>query len=662
MYIKLPINKNNKIVNELFRLYIKDNIIYLIAMEKDNYKKVICYNNYLGYYDIDIYFPIEFNIYNNIIYNEYFFIFSVVYEKIYNNSVYIIEQNIQKINKDYRFIKYKELDDLKIISEKLKYTSIEFNNLESLLYNNFKYIQYIFNISLCYIYNNIYKINVKNNIIDIINNIYDINILYYGIYDKVKNHINYIKKKNKIKNNDYYFISYNDKLLKIFIQEYNKNYIITKNKKIDITKYNVSKYPQKFIENINYKNLILEIIKTIDYNIFEKYINSDKLNITNYYNNKNIEHIYITNYNFNDEIFLKLSNNYNYCYNIYSFEYFKKKVDNLEYDEQILNILFSEYNFPFNYDNRNININFKKIIYYIYNNYEKIKNININSKIKFIYNQLLKLIYEVKHKNISILNNYKIYVDYIFINIFNSILIFNELNIDIEYKNRIYKHYFNNLKAIYIINNLSWYNLNVKLREYKFILQLKNENNKLLFYENKINNNIIEFNIDNRIKKIIIEPINMYVYLSKERDFIKWTYILDNNINLFYENNIKINKTELKYLGKILYLLFNIKNQNLDDIEYTKTIKYMKKHENLVLFNDRINLKIRDIIKHNNINMGFLAKHIISEQFDTIDLNNSSDEIENLNNKLEKITNRYHKYKGKYLNYKLSELSTNKNI
>ena len=79
-----------------------------------------------------------------------------------------------------------------------------------------------------------------------------------------------------------------------------------------------------------------------------------------------------------------------------------------------------------------------------------------------------------------------------------------------------------------------------------------------------------------------------------------------------------------------------------------------------MLFNGRINIKIKDIIKNLNLNLGILAKHLTMELDETISISSEEDtSIKVLKNKLNKMRRNYYKYKGKYLEMKMSEISSN---
>lgn len=670
MLTKLPISKNNKIIFDNFTLIYKNNQIILHTINNINYRKMICLNSN-SYKSIDIYFPLIFNIQDNIIYNEMFFTLALYYKNNNYNFIYLIENFIKdNINNNYHFVKINNLKKLEVIYNTVNCNNTEYNNINELLHYIFYKLNYYYNLSLCIIYlhyNNI-NITISKKHILIINKINEQHIYFYGIKDSIKNHLIYIDKNfNDIINKTEYFISNDKKLLKVKIFNSDSNFIHINEKKININKYTISKYPIKFKKNINITNLLYSITNIFYYYnisdiVFKK--NIKVINLCNYFKNNNFNNIIIDkSFNLEDDIYKKITTDYYYCYNEYNFEIFKKNVDKEKYNENVYNILINDYVYPFNYNQISFTENFKKLIYYFYKYCKDIENMKgyTKLKIKYIHNSLLKLIENFKIKNYSITNYYKIYTDYIFLTMFNIIIDTNFLNLDIKYLTVIKNNYYKNMKGIVILHLLNWKSLNKKLNLYMYILNLKNQNNKLIFFENKINMNILNSNIDNNLRKVISDPLYLYNFFKKEKDFIKWTNILKNNISLLFENEIKINNDDLKKIGKIIYILTKINNQNYDDKEYNNNIKILKIYDNLILYNDRINLKIKHILKNTKINLGFLAKHIISENNLIVTLTPTSDNYDELNNKLTIMTKRYYKYKGKYLGLKISELSSNIN-
>ncbi len=149
----------------------------------------------------------------------------------------------------------------------------------------------------------------------------------------------------------------------------------------------------------------------------------------------------------------------------------------------------------------------------------------------------------------------------------------------------------------------------------------------------------------------------MLNYLKKEEDFLKCILNFKNHINKIFNNMIQLDNNDYSALSKILYCYSKIKEQNTNDVFYKKLIKYGKMNTKLVIFNDRINIKRKDIFKNININLGFLARDITNEEAISI-----SEDIDNINEYTEtinKLKRKYYKYKGKYLEIKsTTEINT----
>ncbi len=148
----------------------------------------------------------------------------------------------------------------------------------------------------------------------------------------------------------------------------------------------------------------------------------------------------------------------------------------------------------------------------------------------------------------------------------------------------------------------------------------------------------------------------MFKYLRKESDFITWCCFLENKLDDLYYTSLSISYDNLKILGKIIYLLFHIKEQKLNDKYYKKLINYGINYPTLITENNRINMKIKDNFGYLecNLNLGILAKHLAQNKDSYIDFINESEnnEISTLRTQLNVITNKYLKYKKKYYNIK----------
>lgn len=483
-----------------------------------------------------------------------------------------------------------------------------------------------------------------------------------------------------------------DKVLKVNVKAINKNIII-----IDISKnilfdnyvwyfYNpnivIDKeyiYYQTYI-NTNFTNeIISKALSILSIDTFHSrkilgYFNNDQMTC-NLVSFRNI----ILNM-FDDMTILK-----NGIYSDSFFEYITKQYSNDNDIYKILEVLFENYNYPLKSNKQDLDTNFDHIIYFSLYNY---KNIFINTKSYNTINNMNELLHPninsiipVKFKNLyinllralnqminnvfeSITYNQKFYNDYLYRNIIKKFLsdsnklciklfrsLMKPLSLE-KFKNIV----LTNILLIDITHKLSWQNLSRKLN----YLSIFYKNEDIIHYMDKINKNIIPDNFDIRLKKIIENPFEMYQYLRKEKDFIRWTKFISNKILLLYIVPISLSSEDFISIGKMIYLLFNIKDQNIKEPTYIEFINFCSNNSKLILDSTRINLKIREYFTsiQTNINLGFLAKQltsncdIITFNNSKLDKTNTNDIIISLENKIKMITKKYYKYKIKYLNNK----------
>ena len=114
----------------------------------------------------------------------------------------------------------------------------------------------------------------------------------------------------------------------------------------------------------------------------------------------------------------------------------------------------------------------------------------------------------------------------------------------------------------------------------------------------------------------------MFKYLRKEKDFIKWLKFLGPSISTLFYTPISLSSDDILHLGKIIFLLTTIPEQNLKNDIYLKFINYSQKYNKLILDNTRINLKIKENFSFLkiNLNLGFLAKHLTYNQGESLNL------------------------------------------
>jgi len=207
----------------------------------------------------------------------------------------------------------------------------------------------------------------------------------------------------------------------------------------------------------------------------------------------------------------------------------------------------------------------------------------------------------------------------------------------------------NSILCIDVVHRLTWNNLPKRLN----YLDVLYANKDIIFFIDKLNKNIFPDNYDNRLKRIIEQPNEMFRYLRKEKDFIKWLKFLGGGINNLFYTPISLSSEDIIHLGKIIFLLVNITEQNLKVESYQQFINYSQKYSKLILDNTRINFKIKENFSFLkvNLNLGFLAKHLIFNKDGSILLEDDlekTQELMKMEEELRRITKKYYKYKTKY--------------
>jgi len=679
MISKLYVNIDDKLVLYKFKL-IKNDSNIIISCNR-NFIKIPIYNslNGLDYYTIN--FPLELIIYDNKIFNPYILISSFIIN-IENDIDFFF--NLQKIIENKYKLKFLNFKEVKIYHIN-NYLINTCDNKESNLWLKINLLKLLFFIS-----NNnsdilikeykilidqlkIFKYNIHEN---------DYEILYK--FNEWTNNINNINF-NNLKKDNYYYIKNNQKennIKKIKILEILENekkiLIEFNNTAINISYSNYLWFIYNPKNKINKEFFIYNLSKNYDFNlIILKYILSDNLSISYSYNDI-LDYYYYCNNKLSNLITL---NNFNDLTLIqkksFTNNYFIELINKSSEDKifNILTILFNNYNYPLKINRNEIDDTFDYIIYVSLYHYKKIyinDTIKLNYleiipvKIKNLYLNILKLFINIINNSFdNITYNQKYYNDYLHRNIIKLYLI-NSSKISVKLIKELtstnsydkFKSIFSRNLLLYDISyKLTWVTLSKKLN----YLNIFYKNLDIVFYQNKINKNIITDNFDVKIKKIIENPLEMYKYLKKEKDFIKWTrFIHDKLNNLYY---ISINLTEstkdIINIGKMIYLLLNIDEQNLKEVTYFNFVNFCIEHSHLILHNTRINLKIKENFNNLkcNINLGYLAKDLTWHK-NSISFDNEPIILpkEILENKLKIATDKYLKYKSKYLKCK------NKNI
>jgi hypothetical protein len=507
-------------------------------------------------------------------------------------------------------------------------------------------------------------------------------------------HFDYIKnnplKINNIEINKSYFIKINEhKYFLIKIDNINNDIIKSNNYSFEFNKYNWYYYPPNLQITNNYVIINFFHNKNIYYESINKYnsnIDLDNLDkIINYFMDTPFKSnlIYFINKSYNDieisDFEILNSNSYDHIF----FKYIVNKYNDINKIIQIINILFCHYTYPIKFNKYEIDNIFDNILYISLFNLKKILLLGDNDnklliphKVKMLYYTILKLFSKLINNPTENIYNYKFFHDNLykkFIKIFffedcNSFILLKELiNNDIIIKQiKIYIQ--DSFFLIDILNKITWSNIFYRLPYFKFIIK-----NKIIFYQDKINKNIITDSYDNKIKNIIQNPYDMINNIKTLDEYIIWFNFLDFKLDELFNNKIILSPSDINNLAKLIYLLYNIKEQDIKDINYENFLTFASSNLRLIVYNQQINIKIKEVLKFKvPLNLGILAKYLNKnlldnkvdkldklDKFDKLDKNADID-ITILKNQLICITKKYIKYKSKYNNIKTEISPSNK--
>lgn len=604
-------NLNNELsLNEFIKLFwlniniIKTTIIYKLINGKLKQKKMKSITNYMQTFKYKL-LP---NNSNNL----------MTFIDYYNFNYDSLPLDIIKPDNEYYIIAFDDEQKypekiIKIYVKSIDENIITINNDKKLLYSSYKW----------YYFHPLIKIN-KDTIIyqTYLNNVFTNEIikLLIKLDDTYTNKILYFFENKQ---------SYNSLIPLSLLYNNLKQYLD------DISILNLKIYSNDYFKYITKKNIVSEdkLIKILDV-LFQNYKYPLKTN----------RHEFDTN--FDQILYISICNILYGCNSIFI------DTDNNHVENIVSDTLISEYT--------NTNTNF--------NNYNLNPNINniIPSKLKNLYINIIRTIIKILNNNYdNIIFNQKYYTDPLHKSIIKILIYDNNTNnltvslfkniVKANIIDKIKNIYYTNLLLIDITNKINWNNLSKKL----YYLNYFYKNKDIIYYQNRINKNIISANIDNKILKIIENPFEMYSYLKKEKDFIRWTSFISNYLDDIYYTPITIDNTNK--LGILIYLLYNIEEQNIKNPSYIKFLDYCINNSDIILYpksdgySNRINLKIKDVFTIKiPINLGFLAKHLSIYKnnitFDTIpdDENKNSKLINHLNKK-------YMKYKNKYKHVKYNK-------
>ena len=729
MIINVLLLIDNKLTSSKIKLTKTSNSIIINYIEttglhQTGIVKIPIYNNINGLNYEPILFPFEMTIVNNMVISYYIILSSYAIEA--TNEIDFFYQINRAISKEYnlslaRFNYLLENDIIPILNSMcdngvFDISMTDTNQFIKNMWDTINSIKlYIFYISIRFPQSTKKKLHSKYNIPKRIISIYEMFCNYKYNLNNIDDEIMlpfseyYMKDNNRILNKDEvstkhsYYIDVRDvsttetaissitinKIFKIFVNNKIDNIIEIPNKTILFNNYNwYYFYPhikinkdyvlfQSFI-NANITKQIIKTLLKVDSSSSE--ICASKLIDYYYIDNKYSNLLFLDNMN---DIDILKTKSYTNDY----FKYIVKKYTEESKVFEILEILFNQYNYPLKSNRLELDSIFDYILYIsIINNkliidkskhtYNDVLHTNINNmipmKVKNLYINIVKTLCQIINGEYeSIKYNQKFYTDYLHKSILKmilsdssniSIVLFKSLTSTMNYEK--FKMFASiNFSLLDVGNRLNWNNISKKIN----YLNIYYKNHDIVFYQDKLNKNIFIDNFDNRIKKIIENPFDMFKYLRKEKDFIRWAKFISHRLVSIYIVPISLSSDDFALIGTMLFLLYNIKEQNLKDPTYTEFIKFCSNNNKLILDSNRINIKIKEQFINLKciINLGFLAKHLtwnvdeITFDDKPTNIEHSIAELQVIKEKLDLTTKKYYKYKIKYMKTKKPNINVN---
>ena len=437
----------------------------------------------------------------------------------------------------------------------------------------------------------------------------------------------------KMKNIELEYKYYDDKKMldgkDLFYNKKDINNLLKKS----LLKIDYCKIVKKFVENIKLKNICQLLLNFWNgeleiFNIVLFVIGND-LTIKSenvYYSevlNKSSDIINLKNFLDIDDFGLKDINSVNIFLNRYP------KFKGLFLENNIKKVEFS-----MDYRKKNLDEKFRKIL-----------ELNLdNDNKKYVINNCMGI---MKKHFMMILNDIN--------GIFSNEKIYTDITLRKYYKENI-KNYekFNryNFFRNYFMN-IKWKSILVDFKLINYI----NENSDILLFYGKPNSVIFgRYNFKN-IGDIIKNKFNVINYLDKQSLIYDFLLYNQNDLGIILDNYVNLSKIQLRNLSKIIYTSKFVKKHNLTDNLYNFFVELCKKNSNVLIKNNKFNLRLKDINNIPELNYGILTRDIIKNK-NSSKINDPYKELKKVKLQSIKYRKKYSKYKAKYF---LEKNKNNKN-
>lgn len=290
--------------------------------------------------------------------------------------------------------------------------------------------------------------------------------------------------------------------------------------------------------------------------------------------------------------------------------------------------------FSMDYRKKNLDEKFRKILELNLDNDDK--RYVINNCVGIMKKQFMMILNDIN----GMFSNEKIYTD----STLRKYCKENLINYDKFNRYNFFRNYFMNIK---------WQSI---LSDFKLVNYMNKNSDILLFY-GKPNGVIFgRYNFKN-IGDIIKNKFNVINYLDKQ--FLIYDFLLynQNDLGIILDNYVNLSKIQLRNISKIIYTSKFVKKHNLTDNLYNFFVELCKKNSNILIKNNKFNLRLKDINNIPELNYGILTRDIIKNK-NSSKINDPYEELRKVKLQFIKYRKKYSKYKAKYF---LEKNKNNKN-
>ena len=220
MIISLPVKQYNKYVKIPFNIVINNDLITVSPLNNEcKIHHIILYSESFGINTIPIIFPQYFNIINKELLSDHFYIFQALSS---NNEIDFLSLLLNELK--YKLYNNMNINNLiNVLKLNNDNSHIINDDTESVINKNYNRISKYINFCLAILLDSKLNISQTSKITHIINFIKQLKVEFFGNTFTVEEHIEHINNPKLIKKKRFYFYEKNNKTLKVFVNDNNKD-------------------------------------------------------------------------------------------------------------------------------------------------------------------------------------------------------------------------------------------------------------------------------------------------------------------------------------------------------------------------------------------------------------------------------------------------------